>query len=187
MSAPRRGRPAISERGLDRQTILEHAFALLDAEGEKGLTMRDLARRLGVTPMALYRHVGARADLLASMVEETFSGWSAGEGRGSARDRLEQLLSAYCALVLRHPNLTMAIFSDPALYEGAPSDLTERLDSLLMEADVPPRQVATWRNILVDFTHGYALAEAANRSTTASSAYSESLALLFDAMPKRDG
>lgn len=62
---PRRGRPP----KLDREAVLDSALALLDAEGPDAVTMRTLARRLSVSPMALYRHVGSHDELLLALVD----------------------------------------------------------------------------------------------------------------------
>jgi AcrR family transcriptional regulator len=61
----RRGRPPT----IDREAVLEEALRLLDAEGAESLTMRRLARELGVSAMALYRYVGSKDDLLMVLVD----------------------------------------------------------------------------------------------------------------------
>src|SRR5579871_38143 len=61
----RRGRPP----KLDREAVLESALELLDADGPGAVTMRTLARRLSVSPMALYRHVGSHDELLLALVD----------------------------------------------------------------------------------------------------------------------
>jgi AcrR family transcriptional regulator len=49
--------------------VVEAAVALADADGLPGLSIRNLAQRLGVTPMAVYRHVESRDELLVLMVD----------------------------------------------------------------------------------------------------------------------
>lgn len=61
MSTPR---PA-----LDRTRVVEAAIALADREGFAALSMRRLADGLGVTPMALYKHVDHREQLIDAMVD----------------------------------------------------------------------------------------------------------------------
>jgi AcrR family transcriptional regulator len=63
---PRRGRPP----SIDRETVLEAALGLLDAEGVEALTMRRLATELGVSAMAPYRYVGSRDELLMVLVDQ---------------------------------------------------------------------------------------------------------------------
>ena len=48
---------------IDRAAVVAAARELLDEEGMAGLSMAKLGQRLGVTGMALYRHVADRADL----------------------------------------------------------------------------------------------------------------------------
>lgn len=61
----RRGRPA----KLDHDSVLEAAAALLDEQGIGAVSMRRLAARLDVSPMALYRHVGDHDELLLALVD----------------------------------------------------------------------------------------------------------------------
>ena len=49
---------------LTRERILRAAIAHADAGGLETLTMRSLADMLGVAPMALYRHVANKDDLI---------------------------------------------------------------------------------------------------------------------------
>jgi len=60
-STPRRGRPP----SITRDQIVERALHRLDEAGVDELTMKALAGDLGVTTMALYRHVGDKETLVA--------------------------------------------------------------------------------------------------------------------------
>ena len=60
-----RGRPPT----IDREAVFDAAVRLLDAEGVDALTMRRLARELGVSAMALYRHVASKDELLMVLVD----------------------------------------------------------------------------------------------------------------------
>ncbi len=61
----RHGRPP----KLDRDAVLDAAAGLLNEEGIAAVSMRRLAARLGVSPMALYRHVGDHDELLLALVD----------------------------------------------------------------------------------------------------------------------
>lgn len=54
---------------LDRSTVITAARDLLDEQGIAGLSMARLGERLGVTAMALYRHVRDRSELERAVVE----------------------------------------------------------------------------------------------------------------------
>ncbi|MGH9037281.1 MAG: TetR/AcrR family transcriptional regulator [Acidimicrobiia bacterium] len=60
MPAARQARP----RTLTVERIVETAVGITEAEGVEAMSMRRLAQALGVTPMALYGHVGDKHDLL---------------------------------------------------------------------------------------------------------------------------
>lgn len=61
--------PPATREPLNRLRVLTDAVALADAEGADAVSMRRLAERLGVVPMALYKHVGGKDDLLDGMVD----------------------------------------------------------------------------------------------------------------------
>jgi AcrR family transcriptional regulator len=81
--------------------VLGAAIAHADAGGLEALSMRTLAEALGVAPMALYRHVANRDDLIDGMVDVVFGeidlpstdgDWRAAMRRraGSVRDILSR-------------------------------------------------------------------------------------------------
>jgi AcrR family transcriptional regulator len=54
---------------LSRDRVLRAAVALADDAGIESLSMRKLAQELGVVPMALYKHVANKDELLDGMVD----------------------------------------------------------------------------------------------------------------------
>jgi len=54
---------------LNRDRVLRAAVALADGIGIESLSMRRLAQELGVVPMALYKHVANKEQLLDGMVD----------------------------------------------------------------------------------------------------------------------
>ena len=54
---------------LDPAQIVDEALAVVRSDGEAALSMRLLATKLGVTPMALYHHFADRDALLLALVE----------------------------------------------------------------------------------------------------------------------
>jgi len=63
-ASPARGRP-----GLTREAVVARALEIGTAEGLEAVSLRRLAQELGVTPMALYRHVRDKQDLINAMTE----------------------------------------------------------------------------------------------------------------------
>ncbi len=88
---------------LSRGRVLGAAVAVADEAGIEPLSMRRLAEELGVVPMALYKHVASKEDLLDGMIDLVVGEIDppvAGAGWKSAVR--QRILSARRAL-LRHP------------------------------------------------------------------------------------
>jgi AcrR family transcriptional regulator len=66
--------------GLTRRAVVARGIELGTAEGLDAVTLRRLAQELGVTPMALYRHVRDKQDLINAMTEAVLEGMDATVG-----------------------------------------------------------------------------------------------------------
>lgn len=66
-----RDRPAVRREPLSRDRILDAAGRLVSDDGASAFSMRQLAERLGVTPMALYVWFPNRDELLADLAART--------------------------------------------------------------------------------------------------------------------
>ena len=62
-----------TRKPLSSARVLQAAVALADEAGLEAFSMRGLAQELGVVPMALYKHVANKEDLLDGMVDIVFS------------------------------------------------------------------------------------------------------------------
>ncbi|TWB16501.1 TetR family transcriptional regulator [Rhizobium sp. ERR 1071] len=159
MTKRSRGRPRADENSVSPARILSEALALLDDEGFENLTMRAVAMRANVNPMTIYHHFQDRDGLIKALAESVYAD-VAMPPEGTVRSRIEGLLGAYRAKVLRHPGLTLAIFNRPAVFPDHARRITESLTDLLEELGLSPSRALLWVHILVDYTHGAALAVA---------------------------
>lgn len=102
--------------GLARSRILEQAGDLFLAHGASGVTMRGLAARMGVTPMALYRHFESRDDLLRALLDEghaTFLRYlNRALGEATPEARLLASGRQYLAFALEHPRSYAVMFME---------------------------------------------------------------------------
>jgi AcrR family transcriptional regulator len=71
--AKRKKTRAKPRTALSRERILRAALAQADKGGLDALTIRTLAEALGVAPMALYRHVANKDDLVDGLVDLVFA------------------------------------------------------------------------------------------------------------------
>ncbi|WP_410605164.1 TetR/AcrR family transcriptional regulator C-terminal domain-containing protein [Amycolatopsis sp. lyj-90] len=99
---------------LNREKVLDAALALAAEEGLKGLSMRKLAKTLGVEAMALYNHVQNKTDILDGIAERVYSGIERADPDSPWPERVRvTALNIYRALA-RHPVVPMALATDEA-------------------------------------------------------------------------
>ena len=101
-----------------RQTLLDAAVALIGEVGPRAFTLREVARRAGVSHNAPYRHFAGRAELLAIVAAEgcdrlTLSMQNAMAPAGSPRERLVLCGCGYVEFALRWPQHFLVMFDLP--------------------------------------------------------------------------
>lgn len=141
------------------EATLDAALALLDAGGGGALTMRALGAALGVNPMTIHHHFGGRDGVVTALADRVYAGVVAPPGP-DPRDRLDGLLRAYRAAVRRHPALMLEVFGSRTAFPSQARRISASLVDLLVELGLPPSRARLWRDVLVDYLHGAALAEA---------------------------
>ena len=117
----------IKERQLE---ILEAAGALLNEQGIGGLTTKNLAKKVGFSESALYRHYSSKEEIIAALLQYLHDRI---KGRLPAivatadvppAERLRQLFGSHLDFLSAQPHFLMAVFSDgmlkysPAVNEG---------------------------------------------------------------------
>lgn len=100
--------------GLTREGIVGVAIRVADADGPAAVSMRRIAQELGVDPMSLYRHIGAKDGLLDLMTDTVVAGIErVGPGATWVETAREQMLAARRTM-LRHPWTAEVIKARPA-------------------------------------------------------------------------
>jgi AcrR family transcriptional regulator len=87
---------------LSRERVLRTAIALADERGVGELTMRKLAKELGVEAMSLYNHVANKDDLLDGMIDIVFGEIEPPAAGGDWRAELRKRAVSTRAALLRH-------------------------------------------------------------------------------------
>lgn len=88
-----------------QRAVLDAALEIIESKGPDAVSMREVARRAGVSHQAPYHHFGDRAGIFAAIAAEGFSTLTlefqrvASTGPGSYRGCFE----AYVNVALRHP------------------------------------------------------------------------------------
>jgi AcrR family transcriptional regulator len=127
-------------RKLDRNEIVSAALELADAHGVESLSLRKIADALGVTPMALYRHIAGKAELLAAVADLLYAelvippvshGWWAD---------LAELARSTRRLAIAHP-AAQELFSRFGTGPHA-QRISDAIATRMREAGIPNREIA---------------------------------------------
>jgi AcrR family transcriptional regulator len=105
-----------------RQRLLDEALAIIREDGIKGLTLRNLASRAGVSRAAPYRHFSGKDEIIARILleghkrlKEALSAAMAGKP-GSAAEKLSALGRAYVDFARDNPEHLKVMFTREGLF-----------------------------------------------------------------------
>jgi AcrR family transcriptional regulator len=155
-----------------RRALIEAGEQLLAEKGVEGFSLRECARRAGVSPAAPAHHFGNVAGLLTAIATLGFEGLSDAMEAGAAAagpapaDRLGGIAAGYIRFALAHPARFRLIFgrlqldhADPALAAAAQRAFGILSDTILaqpqhagrLDADAEADLVLAWSSV-----HGFA-------------------------------
>jgi AcrR family transcriptional regulator len=96
-----------------RDKILAAARKAFDRHGLEGLSLRDVAAKVGITPMAIYRHFAGKEALVDALVLDALDEWSARVAAlppAAGLAKIEQMGEAFLDFALREPRRFEAAF-----------------------------------------------------------------------------
>src|SRR5512145_3325109 len=91
-----------------RQALLDAAAAVVEREGVEALSLRELARRLGVSHAAPAHHFADRAALLVELARDGYARFGEALAKAAAAEpdpleRLREVGRAYVRFAIEHP------------------------------------------------------------------------------------
>lgn len=147
---------------IDRRLVVTTGLALADEDGLGAVTMQGVARRLGVTPMALYRHVANKADLLDGLVELLLTEVPPPPPTMGWHERLRWMGRAIRATSRRHPAVFVLLLQRPAATEGALM-ARDAVYEALREGGIAESDLARTERVISTVILGFAGSEAGGR------------------------
>ena len=137
-------------------------MAIADENGLAAVSMRAVAARVGVTAMALYRHVANKEELLDGVLEQLLAELSLPPEDEPWEDRLIALSAEVRELGRRHPTAISLVFERP----GRTPDARVRIDAIhraLRDGGLTGDDVLRLERMLSTFVVGFALSEVSGR------------------------
>jgi TetR/AcrR family transcriptional regulator, tetracycline repressor protein len=128
---------------LSRDAILDRALAVADAEGIAAVSVRRLARELGVTPMALYWYFDNKDALLHALADRLLGGLDLSfDEHAEWPQQLRALVVSLSAVLRAHPSAAVLIGSLPTAASENALRATEAALDILRRAGFSPEEAA---------------------------------------------
>jgi AcrR family transcriptional regulator len=99
---------------LNREKILDAALELAVREGLAGLSMRRLAKVLGVEAMALYNHVANKNDIFDGIADRVYSQIERADPELPWHERVRATALSTYRVLSRHPVVPLTLVTDQA-------------------------------------------------------------------------
>jgi TetR/AcrR family tetracycline transcriptional repressor len=140
---------------VSREQIAQVALLIADEEGIDALSMRDLAKRLGVGTMTIYGHIEGKDDLFDAIVDSAVADREPFVSEGDWQEQVRGSVLAVRRGLLLHPCLVEIRARRPVLRPEA-LRFSEHLLSVLRTAGFEPTEAAQAFRLLFTYTFGYA-------------------------------
>lgn len=166
-------RPPRTEWGsLTRASVVEAATNLLTESGARALSVRAVAARLGVSPMALYRHVASKDDLLSEVVDNLFATcWEPEIPTDPWREWVVDVADRFRRFLVDHPVALHVYLAHPVVSPTASTRMDACLAVLFRGLSDDDRAQHAYAAIQT-YTIGFAALESARRETAYSVGHS---------------
>lgn len=146
---------------LTREAIVDVALAWTDAGGLETLSTRAIADELGVTPMALYRHVRNKDEIVDAVVDALLVRVGLPDvARSDWRAWLEDMARSLRRLFLTQPVAVAGFTRQPVTTPAARARFTAGVD-VLREAGFSPEDAVRAYAAVHTYTVGFCALEAA--------------------------
>src|SRR6185369_2318541 len=132
---------------ISRESVLAAALRLADEQGLDAVTMHAVAKRLRVTPMALYRHVDDKNALLDGLVEVLLGECPLPPAGMPWDERLTALAAGIRDTALRHPAAFPLLLTRPAVTPAA-RVARDAVHAALRDGGVPEAHVARTERLI---------------------------------------
>ncbi|KPC59140.1 TetR/AcrR family transcriptional regulator [Streptomyces chattanoogensis] len=154
---------------LTEERIVDAGMATFAETGYHGLSMRQVAERLGVHAGSLYYHVRSKDVLLTLMADRVCRHAYAAAGAALAalppeaawRERIEVQAAELRRSILQHPGGALLLADSPGMLSTGSLSLMERLLETLLDAGVPAEHCGIAADTLLSHVTGFLLQEQA--------------------------
>ena len=146
---------------LTRDRVIDAALEVMDAEGLDAVTMRRVAREVGVEAMSLYNHVRDKDDLLRGICDHVMGGFEFPTESGDWAERCKAGARAWRSLLQAHPDMMRLFAETHGPNPSSPESLrpTEFALGLLREVGLSDRDTVQAFHAFGGYIQGFVMME----------------------------
>ncbi|SER62194.1 TetR/AcrR family transcriptional regulator [Corynebacterium cystitidis] len=159
----KRGRGRPTKKVVERENIAQVALDIVSSQGYEALTMSRLAEKIGVSPSALYNHVGGKTDLYALVQDLVMSEIDVEPLRRALADEItateamSQWARSYRDVLAHHAPILPHIATMPIAQSPATAEQYSMVVAVLLCGGLDQRRAIPFLIALESFIFGSAL------------------------------
>lgn len=165
------GRPALAAPALTQKQVIDAALETFLQR--KAFSMRGIARTLRVDPMALYHYYANKDELLAAVAAVLIDTIYRPSAPGNWRREVRALAISYLETMLKYPGLLETVVGLGAQAKGPAEVFRSRFAAATTGLDLSASQQENAISAIVDYVHGFSLAERGAKAGTLRASHSE--------------
>ena len=178
------------QRSLSASQILTVALAIVDELGLEKLTIRRLAQKLEVTPMAIYSYFKTKSAIVDNLLNHVLGEYQVTEHKAKRwQDWVAKVFERMRQALLAHPGVLPLLGTKSGMGKHA-FEVTEEILAVLCKAGIPPAEAVRGFYSLISYTVGLVSIENGARSQECKSEQEDSEKWLkeararFETLPK---
>ena len=175
---------ARSREPLTRDRVIEAALRVMDEEGLEAVSMRRVAREVGVEAMSLYHHVEDKEDLLDGICEHIMAGFEFPDPADDWAENCKRGARAWRRLLQAHPAV-MRLFAEQrgptrSIDSMRPTEFALRI---LRASGLSDRDTAQAFHVFGGYIQGFVIMELGSIAGGSDEEHTKMQAELADALP----
>ncbi|MBM9590571.1 TetR/AcrR family transcriptional regulator [Leptospira sp. 201903075] len=142
-----------------KEKIIQTALRICEKDGYESFSMRKLATKLDLDPMAIYHYFENKEALTKAMVEQIFDRFQKEIliTNKNPKTSLKKILIEYWNLFIEYPGMSLYLIKNSHTDFPSVLSLNQTLLNLLSNLQ-PGKDIEKMLHIIIDFIHGNALA-----------------------------
>ena len=153
----------MSTKGLSKELIVAEAIAFIESTGQPGISLHELARRLGVKAPSLYNHIKNTKELQYEIFQyaiDKFVDHQKAATEDKKKDEaVKAFAEAYHAFAVEHKGLYRLIMSIPSEEDERAKEaalpLLNTARAILSQYGLAEESIAHWQRVFRAILHGF--------------------------------